>query len=304
MDIENLDAIVAKVESSDYAKLFLQRDYAAECLDFLQNRNRTLNYFKAEQLVFDRKKRSDFTFLELIWIRIVYELKELGVKNDLIKSLKEYCFAPPENLSLFEDLAKEFPKEVKEHALKELGEISPKNMELINRAFDEIIQDKEFLRKHHTSNILHWTLISISNRIPLDLRLYSTGEAKFNIIDNNFQSLIGFENKHYISISITSILSYYLSQSFVEGAFRAAMFTPQELEVLVTIRKVKCKSITIKFSDDEIESIAIEQHPKVDPGQRIAEILLAGGYQEITLKTANGKIVSVSKITKRKLRKK
>ncbi|MBL0200768.1 MAG: hypothetical protein IPP81_11680 [Chitinophagaceae bacterium] len=91
-ETEIFTKLISDIESSDLSVLIVPKDYTSEALLFLRNNAKTLNYYKQDDLLPDRAKKSNFSFVEIVWIRIVYELKSIGIKADLLKQLKNALF--------------------------------------------------------------------------------------------------------------------------------------------------------------------------------------------------------------------
>ena len=69
------------------------------------------------------------------------------------------------------------------------------------------------------------------------------------------------------------------------------------------LREKNLTSVVIRFDDkDEIDLLEITNTPKVDKRSRLMELILMNGYQDITVKTQNGNIVSCKNTRKVKLK--
>ncbi|MBL0357850.1 MAG: hypothetical protein IPP72_13615 [Chitinophagaceae bacterium] len=124
------------------------------------------------------------------------------------------------------------------------------------------------------------------------------GTVEFNTINPDSLPAFYFVHKTYVSISVTEILSYYLSKDFISAALQDIYFTDDEKLILQTVRNEKCNSIKINYRDEQIDLIELEKEVKIDKAKRISEVLLANAYEEINIKTQKGQIVSSKKTTK------
>ena len=71
-----------------------------------------------------------------------------------------------------------------------------------------------------------------------------------------------------------------------------ALLTGEETIVLNTIRQDDLKSVIIKFDNDKKISLLEEvKEKKINKAAKLAELVMAKGYQDITIKTQDGNIV-------------
>lgn len=71
------------------------------------------------------------------------------------------------------------------------------------------------------------------------------------------------------------------------------------MEIIKIIRERKCKSIEIKFNNQQIERISINEQIPLNE-KRIIELMKEKAYQRITIEVEEGKPVSIERIEKKK----
>ena len=81
------------------------------------------------------------------------------------------------------------------------------------------------------------------------------------------------------------------------------LITENEALILTALKEGNLKSVKIRFDNkSEMEILEITQSEKVDKSVRLMEMMLQNGYQDISVKTANGKIVQYENTRKLKLK--
>ena len=78
------------------------------------------------------------------------------------------------------------------------------------------------------------------------------------------------------------------------------LLRPEEKEILSYIRGKKYSEIKIRFLEGKINLIELSDHPEIS--STIEGILKEANYQDLQLKKDNGKVVSIKRTVKRKLK--
>jgi len=108
-----------------------------------------------------------------------------------------------------------------------------------------------------------------------------------------------FDLKNYMCISLNTILSkLYTNKDFSPVLRYVETLNEDEAEVLFQMRCGVYESVSVKMKDGKIE--LIEATETIDAQKRLIELLKEADYQEIQVKTVEGKIVSIKRTIKRK----
>lgn len=291
----SFERFIHDIEETDLGVLISEKSYDQDAIAFLPNTARTLNYYKEEGLVLDRQKKSKFSFEELVWLRIVFELKNIGINHSLIKQLKEYAFAPVQE-EVLDEILEQNKNLFEEHVVPMLKQIPEEFHGEFAKALKEAMSDKKVIANKVKSNLRFWLMCTIQSKSAAEIHLLSDGKVEFYLkqIEN-----IDTSSLHtYVSISLTRILSFYLSNDYSDNALAQCLLNKDELLVLQYMREKKYKSIEVTFKNEKIDLIKLAQDEKADPRQRLYEFMIAGAYDDISIKREAGKIISISKITK------
>lgn len=292
----SLETLLQDIERSDMGVIAAQKKYSQkDALLFLPNTARTLNYYKQEGLLPERPKKAKYSFEELVWIRIVAELKNMNIDHERIQKLKDYLFAPVDDVLL--DTVLEVNKgHLEENLTPFLKQIPEELQAEFKKMLLKLMSNKKHLARKVKHNLRFWLMSIIQGKVAAELRLYTDGQVEFHL--NNIESTYIPSFKTYVAVSLTQILSFYLSKDYIDPALTQKILNKDELLVLQYMRERKYKTIEITFKKEKIDLIKLASEGQVDPAQRLYEFMLAGAYDDITIKREAGKIMSISTTTK------
>ena len=102
---------------------------------------------------------------------------------------------------------------------------------------------------------------------------------------------------NFICISLNTIVSnIYKNHDFSPALQYFEVLTKEEADVLFQMRSGKYESVGVKMNNGEI--VLIEATQTIDAQKRLIDLLKDADYQDIQLKTATGKIVSIKRTVK------
>lgn len=283
----SFESLLTQIENSDLGLIAAEKVYDQDALSFLPNTTRTINYYKDEGLIPERQKKSKFSFEELIWFRIVFELKNIGINHELIQRLKDYAFAP-----IHGDVLNEVLNQANKHfeavISPILKEVPKEHQEDFKKTVREAMMDKSHIQKKLSSNLRFHLMTAIQSRSAAEIRLYSNGDVTFHL--QQMEDVYKAPLNTYVSISLTQILAFYLSKDYIDAAFAQKALNEEELLLLQFIREKKYKSIEVTYKNKNIDLIKLTTKVNVDPAQRLYEIMLTGAYEDIVIKNHAGKV--------------
>lgn len=111
----------------------------------------------------------------------------------------------------------------------------------------------------------------------------------------------------HLRLSLNSILmilfkdDFYTATKFglvIDDDGQPLLIGDGDKRVLRSLRDTSVREITVKLSNGQVKAIELKQDE--DPAMRIIDVAKKGGFMDISIKTENGKIVSV--VSKNKLR--
>ena len=247
-------------------------------------------------------KRRKYNLVQGAWIKLIQQLRELGVSTETIKKLKENLLQ--EQITLNDVLRDPRAREALELHLKNIGQLE---------AYQEMQKDAELMKDADKPVLSMFALMvkyCVVLRKPLAIMVFPDG----TFLMNNLKKLRDL-NEKYENVddilntphSVVSISKAY--QSLVVGWSDKPFFpelgiiTNEEKEILAVLKDPGLKSVEIKTKDGVLDLMAVCREHKISPGAKISEIIVKNGYHHIDIKTRNGKIVSYSNKQMQKLSK-
>lgn len=263
---------------------------------------RVANLWDQNQLFFEENKSRQwnrFDLVESVWIKLVIELKKFNVQSQIIKTVKSNFINQP-----FKD----------ENLLKNV--LEQINM---NKSGDQIVAEvSNELKKEHVKNYIKSFQTNILELIIRDTIAYRneyiililpSGEVipvqSTHDNESHINEVIKFyKTQTHISISINSLLTELMvNLSTIEFQSKLKIITEEEQKVLDVLRleNISKVEITYKQNSKNINTIEFTTETPIEKQSRLSDIILTGGYQNISIKTQAGEIVHCSNKTKIKL---
>ena len=298
-------------------KLIAQKEFKmfGEFIDRIENISLNLKDVEAEidyrQLVYwynegllisdpQNGKLKNIGFIDYCWIHVVNLMRTYGMSISTIKVIKGLLFDTVDWLLILEQsgsLEKFLPLiPENEHAsfinyIKELRN-SPNNINHKISFFFISILDCLLYREPISF------LVNTKNEVVI----FKDSAINFYVNEPHF---IDFYKGSYLKISISEIVWKFLK---IEGTNikdqQLEILSESEGKILKAIRAGDIKEISVKFGiDHEPEMLEIKKVEKVESSSRLLELIKANSYQNITLKTQDGKIAHYENTIKEKLQK-
>ncbi|NTS39780.1 MerR family transcriptional regulator [Flavisolibacter sp. BT320] len=289
---------VSEKEVYELAEALLQKDYTTEALSYIKNPSRTLNYWgegEENLLPGESPGHHRFSFQDLVWLGIVKELRDLGMSKRTLFQLKQELMVPV-NAGFVYDKLLNNRKELETYMLEKGG--SKKD---VHDFLDFLLQNKETFLKEKQTLLMNHIYDVVIRKTSLYLLINKEGhhevlyseEFRRGEYDRAFEA---FFNAPHLSIHLNSILGFFLSKDYIQDSLKETVLTKDEWKIIQTIRKEKPDSIEVKFSvEGKVESLEVTKLKKVQIEARLIEIIAAGGFETITIKTQNGKPVYLKK---------
>ena len=242
---------------------------------------RVINHWDEKGLIrFARKSKEGnrkFSLADFIWIKLVNELREFGVKLTDIQKIAADIYEPLPMKELMDTLAENLD--------------SLENMEGEDKeGFIEFLKSGEYKTAEIPDlgfNYLH-LLISeaISTRTPISILVFKNGDW-FPFMKNKEDQypedlLYKKEFFSHIQVSVTeTIFSYIFEDYFKNYLEELHIFTPQEAKLLYHIKEGDFKKVFVLFKSKKHEPVEISQGKTAK--EEIMKIIRAKQYREFIL---------------------
>lgn len=246
--------------------------------------------------------RRKYDLPQSLWIKLIQQMRSLGIGLPTIKKLKDHLLEPKLNVEelLRNDAIKQIFKKMLE-----------KDKEHIN--VDELLADPIFLSeiKGEPMTVFEIAVLSVVvYRKPLNYIVNKDGEYllysanKHTELINKAPEISEFITSPHFCLSITkayaSLVQEWSPEPFIS---KISLLSKSELEILDIIRRKDVNSITIKYKDGEPDLLEIETQNEISMEQRFLDVIAKNGYQKISVSTQNGKIVHFENKIQMKLNK-
>ena len=253
---------------------------------------------------YEPEKWRKFDLIEYIWLKMVVQMRQFRVPLDTIKNLRDFLKTNAMNTD----------DEAVQHAMQRVAEagVNDDNPDKdAKSAVDETLASDEFKAVQgaiHISFLEAWTLDAIVFKNHSAILVNPEGNwmhFKEAYIDyyKTLEDFNEFYRRSHISISLSQILAEFISTkdlNLVHGEL--GMIREAEMQVLQALRSEDIKSVKINLdSSNKINLIEISEDKKVDKSTTVGELIMNGGYQDITIKIQNGRTVYCENIWKEKI---
>jgi DNA-binding transcriptional MerR regulator len=260
---------------------------------------RSINHWEKIGLIDDEREDANswrrFSFVEFIWIRMIDEMRKVGLPMDTIKAVKASLFYPASIVDLDIHLRSIYQSNGAANADHEAGRKAMENdmRGRFNGGFEEQQVDGNWLQQ--------LILSSIVKRCPVILVVFTNGtpyaihEEPENFIFPEHLDRLSFET--HVRIPITGIIKEFLiGGRAIERMGDLQILQPNELTVLRIIQSGVYDSVTVNFKDQKMKSLELRKSQDVT--RKIVDVLASGKYQDISITQHKGQIMKIENTIK------
>jgi len=249
---------------------------------------RHFQLWEHENVLSDKKNRAGrLTFVDLIWIRIVEEMRTFGVSLPYLAIIRPQLF---ETIKI---------KGIQEKGIRAVNYIDtlPVSKEEKKRLLELIPAGTDITNMDTEINLLQLLIAEcVLKRKPLGLAFFQDGKIivtdKAKEILYSSDDLERLKNSHFIKISISKLLSQFLCS---EMAFKAVpeihLLTYPENKLYEAVKSGEYESITVHFKDKKIKSLELKKNANVQ--KKIVDLLNESRFSEIVVKNHNGIVTKI-----------
>jgi DNA-binding transcriptional MerR regulator len=230
-----------------------------------------------------RRGQNPFSMMDYIWLRMLENLREIGVHIPIIKKARE-------------ELLSKAP----------IDEVLFTTERVDNRKEEEIDNTTEWL-----SVFDFFVINAISQKENLAIFIDEEGQAyPYSASDPlawlEAADLKSLMQRPFVSVSISEIIKEIVDLGEEQDDDRRLiLISEEEREVLDLIRNGELTDLHIRFdASHEIELIEATRQEKIELKNRFMDVITREGYQDISFTTQRGKVVQFKNTTKIKPKKK
>ena len=256
----------------------------------------------------EKNKRHDFTLSEFVWIKLIEKMREYNFSLNFVRSFREelLSYQQVNQMDLVSDpimlqaILESLPIEYHDMARAALAQ-----PETVKKMLNQLPFD--FKKITFLDTVVCTALLL---KKPISFLLDHNGQGTiFSPImfeedaiskEDYFEML----SQTHVSISVTEALAEILAHAPTEKISGKLQFlTDSETKILIALKEKDVASVKVRFDQiGEADLLEICKRENVDKRTRLMEMILSKGYQDITLKAANGEIVFCENTRKVKLK--
>jgi DNA-binding transcriptional MerR regulator len=297
LSAEEIDLLTDTVFSEELPHLVESIEEAKYSINDLKIAPRDATYWDKQEILPKIKGpglRRKYTLAQSIWIKLIQQMRSLGISLNTIKELKDNLLEPRLDL---DQLDPQLLKQI-------LSKLSAK--------MDSAMSPEQLLlelKENEPSIFKSVVLATIAYRKSFhcivnkdgDYLIYELSNHEFLYTKEQFAEFI---SKPYFCLSFAEAYRSLINEWSPEPLLsKSSLLTKTELEILEYIRKDDAKSITIRFKDGEPDLVEIVEKSKITLEHRFFDVIAKNGYQTISVKTQNGIIVDYDNKIMKKLNK-
>lgn len=295
MSIEEINILTDSILTDEFPNLLDELLVPKYSINDLNIAPRDATYWDKQGILPQVKgpgMRRKYDIIQSVWIKLIQQMRSLGIGLNSIKILKENLLEPKLDLNKFD-------QEALLHVINQLKSkydesLSPENLLL------EIKENGPSLFK---STVLATIIFRKSFQCIVnkegDYILYDLQRYQEIITKDEFAEFI---SEPYFSISISeayrSLINEWSPKPYIK---MNSLLSETEIKILEYIRRDDVNSINIRFKDGEPYLLEIDEINTVSIEQRFLDVIARNGFQKITINTRNGKIVSYENKVLKKL---
>jgi len=267
---------------------------------------RTISHW-AEKGVFDNMSNTekepgkwrDFSFVDVIWIDFVLEIRKLGYTLPQVLLFKTVFYDPIDPTTF-----------INEMKIKQLDDMTTSEKKIFENNPDELKETQRLINlppeKFKFNQPLSYLAIAITSfileRKDCVFHIYNEGSFTYFNLDEEAIPISDLLKTH-ISVSLSTVMEKYISRDENLCKFSLMTLTKEEVTVLYHLRTGNLKSLKVYFDDKSSINIieTTEVLNDIKPETRFLEAILKNGYQDISFSTQKGKIITFKRATKYKV---
>lgn len=239
--------------------------------------------------------RRKYDIVQSIWIKLIQQMRSLGIGLNTIKSLKENLLEPKIDLSrvdpttllsLIDEVKKKYDDSLTpEQLLAEFAENGPSIFK------STVIATVIFRKSIHCIVNKDGEYVIYDSQRHHDLL---TKEKEFAEFVSEPHFCISFSEAY------RSLINDWSPKPFLK---EISLLSETELKILELIRRNDINSITIRYKEGEPYLLEVDEKNKVSIEQRFLDVISKNGFQKISVTITNGKIVHFENKVLKKLNK-
>lgn len=295
---ELIEIISSAIFKEEFGNLVESMNKPRFTINQINIKPRDATYWDKQSIMPTLKKpgtQRKYTLPQSIWIKLIQQMRSLGINLEIIKKFKEKLLKPKIDLT---EISLEFVEYFTDK-INSNSEIKFSTEEILKQLKKE--QSTIFDAIVLATVVFRTQIHCISNK---DGEFYMFDPAEFQKIISNDPAFANFISKPHFSLSISEAYQSLVKEWSPKPYFEEiSILSDSELEILKKIRRKDVNLISIRYKNGEPDLIEIEEQNIVSMEQRFLDAIAKNGYQKISITVQNGEIVHFQNKIQMKLNK-
>ncbi len=285
--------------------LLFEKDYSSAAVTFLEHPSRTLNYWGSEPNILppggEPGKRRRYSFFDMLWLKLVSELRDFGLEKPALAILKAELLTPINMEEMNRKLQAD--REGMEELMREKFQYSEEDIKMF---FDTLSDKQSKIEQLQATKLFAHTMYSLGQQKVIRLIISKAGHFYY-YSESDLVGLYHVERDSeelgnvYCVVNLTNLITQLLCMEPIKDTFKQAFFTREEWDLLKFLRGEKPVSVKVDYKGDRIDLVHVTRNKRVNVEARLSEVLLKKEFETITIENIKGKIITYSSTVKHKL---
>jgi len=234
----------------------------------------------------------NFNFIDYIWLRVIHDMRSIGIPIKLIKAVKNELFKPLPLDGVYKVFKKHIPEIKKAMAFNE---------EQSNELIEIILAGEKNTTEEGLTYFYAFIVQCVMLKIPASLIIYKDGsylvwyEGKSELYEK--EEIERKIAESHISISLSNLIKEFLmNERSVFLLPELKLLPPNEIKLMELIHSGEYDSISISFKNKKMKSLELKKMQ--DTKKKVVDILNEGAYQDIVIKSHKGMVTQIQNTIK------
>ena len=262
---------------------------------------RALSHWENEGLYDNNREENQrwrrFSFVEFVWIRMIDQMRNIGLKIDVIRMVREEILAPTPLIELWTLM----------WSLGDMGKVvnnqlTEEDQEDYQAFFSKLLADPPEGSEQMQVTLLQLLIANvIAKRCPIILIVFPDGdffwieEHPEFVTPPEFLDRLSYEP--HVRISITGIIKeFWAGELAFERIDSLNLLDPNETYLLRAVHSGEYDSITINFRNQKMDALELVKSQTTT--KKIVDILAEGDYQDINIVQHRGRVTRIENTLK------
>ncbi len=283
--MEELRAFGKEIEGGKQESLFQKLNEPRFAVKDFEVQPQYINHWRKQGLFFSdetSRGKTPFSFIDYVWILIIEQLKDVGIRFEIIRKVKDRMMGLPIWAVDIDGMIDRLIIEKPEVYAKKPG-------------LDELEKKRKYLKQQAKlqTYFSHLVTDSIHNKKHLSFWINANAEV-IHVTDKELKDILeseryyGFFQHFYISISITEIIRDFIETKKLHLAADILDIISEE-ERLV-LKMIEENSLIELIIDSEGSKVDLLKEEGTDVKARFLEIITSQGYNDITFTNDRGTV--------------